>query len=56
MFSGLNINAIHLKWNNNVTNEENGNIDVHKGMIDITDGFKHCDTDQVEQIIDAICM
>ncbi len=48
-----------MKWNNNVTNGENGNIGVLKDMIDIRDGFKHCDvldTDQVEQIIDEICV
>ena len=52
MFSGLNCNAIHLKWNNNFTADDNGNIGVLKDMIDIRVGFKHCDvldTDQVEQ-------
>ncbi len=43
MYSGLNCNVIHLKWNNNITNEDNGNLGVLKDMIDITYGFKHCD-------------
>ncbi len=41
MFSGLNCNAIHLKWNNNnnVTNEGNGNIDVLYDIFKIRDSF-----------------
>ncbi len=52
----IGINAIHFKWNNNVTDEEHGNISVLKDMIGIRDGFKYCvmlDIDQVEQIIDV---
>ena len=59
MFSGLNFNAINLKWNNNVTDEDNGNITVLKDMMDIRDGLRHCDvhdTDQMEQIIDEMCV
>ncbi len=59
MFSGLNFNAIYLKWNNTITNEDNGNIGILRDMIDIRDGFKHCDvpdTYHVEQIIDEICV
>ncbi len=58
MFSGRNLNAIHLKWNNNVTNKKNGNIGVLTNMTDIRDGFKYCyllDMGQMEQIIDEIC-
>ncbi len=59
IFSGLNVNVIHLKWYNNITNEENGNVGVLKDMIDIRDGFKHCDAldiDHVKQIIDEMCV
>ncbi len=59
IFSGLNFNANDLKWNNNVTNEENGNIGDLKDMIDIRDGFKHCDVldiNQVEHILDEMCL
>ncbi len=44
-------------WNN-VINEDNSNIGVLKDMIDIR-GFKYCHvlgTDQVEQIIDEMCV
>ncbi len=41
VFTRLNINAIHLKWYNNFTNDENGYIGVFKDMKDIRDGFKH---------------
>ncbi len=43
----------------NITNNENWNISDLKDMLDIRDGFKHCDvldTDQVEQIIDEMCV
>ncbi len=60
MFNGLRFNALNLKWSNNVTNEDNGILHVvHKYMIDIRDRFKHCnvlETDQMEQIIDAVCV
>ncbi len=41
MFSCLNFNAIHLKWNNNLTNNDNGNIVNLKDMIDIRDDVKY---------------
>ncbi len=58
ILNGLSFNAIYLKWNNNATNKNNGNI-VVKYMIHIRDGFKHCDVleaDQIKQIIDHICV
>ncbi len=45
--------------NNNVTNEENGNIGVLRDMKGIKDGFKHCDVlniDQVKNVINEICV
>ncbi len=35
------INAIQMKWTNNVANENDGNIGVLKDMIDTRYGFKH---------------
>ncbi len=59
MSSGLNVNGIHQKWNTNVINEDNGNISALKDMINIRDGFKHCnvlDIDLGEELIDGICV
>ncbi len=43
MFSGFNLNDIHLKWNNNVTNEINANIGVLRDMIYIRGRITHWD-------------
>ncbi len=47
MLSLLNLKTIHLKWYNNVINEENSNIGVLRDMIDIRDGYKHWDVLEV---------